>query len=270
MKNKKMLEIVFHVGPHKTATTSFQSFLFTNTKKLVAKGTLVPKWGTIGHHQLPWAIMGFNAKLLGALNVPAHYLIKSMLVQAKAFASHRIILSSEDFSLLSISQWRDLRKMINKANDHFRIKLKCVYSLRSGKELQRSIYWELVKHGYPDSYQESESKIRKHIYKTKLRLALIPLALKEKVPYVAENHEKLVASIVLPDADLEELTFSPILQNRSSTTPTLIEEIRKINESFGLSSTENLFHWPPVFSVESWAELQERHRRVFLETETER
>lgn len=265
-----MLEIVFHVGPHKTATTSFQSFLSTNTSKLVAKGTLVPKWGTVGHHQLPWAIMGFNANLLGALNIPAHYLIKSMLVQAKAFDSHRIVLSSEDFSLLSISQWKDLRKMIYRENNYFRIKLKCAYTLRSGKEFQRSIYWELVKHGYSNSYEESELKIRKHIHKTKLKLGFIPFASKKRVPYHAENQEKILASIVIPDVELEELIFSPVPQNRSTTEPTLIEEIRQINESSGLCSTENLFHWPPAFSMKSWTELQDRHRQLTLNTETER
>ena len=103
-----------------------------------------------------------------------------------------------------------------------------------------------------------------------MQLGFIPFASKEKVPYHAENHEKILASTVIPDVELEKLMFSPVRQNRSTTEPTLIEEIRQINESSGLCWRENLFHWPPVFSIDSWSELQDRHRQLILKTETER
>jgi len=269
MTDKRKLEIVFHVGPHKTATTTFQSFLTTNTATLIAQGTLVPKWGTIGHHQLPWALMGFDANLLGALNLPAHYLIKSMLVQARAFSSHRIVLSSEDFSLLSMSQWSEIRKIIKRENKHFNIKLKCVYTLRRGKDFQTSTYWELVKHGYSKTLLESESAIRRHINKTKWKLRVLPIAFKVEVLYHKQNHEKLMARIILQDATLEELTFHPARHNTIPEALSVLEETRKANELYGLGEMKKLFHWPPVFTRDSWSELQDKHSQVILSQRTE-
>lgn len=269
MIHKRKLEIVFHVGPHKTATTAFQAFLATNTATLIAQGTLVPKWGTTGHHQLPWALMGFDANLLGALNLPAHYLIKSMLVQARAFSSHRIVLSSEDFSLLSMSQWNEIRKIIKRENKNFNIKFKCVYTLRSGKDFQISTYWELVKHGYSKTLLESESTIRCHINKTKWKLWFLPIASKVKVSYQKQNHDKLMARIILEDAKIEELTFHPSRQNTSPEVLSVLEETRKVNELHGLGEMKKLFHWPPVFTKDSWSELQDKHRQVILSQRTE-
>jgi hypothetical protein len=271
MGKKKKLEIVFHVGPHKTATTSFQTFLSVNTATLLDEGNLVPKWGTYGHHQLPWALMGFNSNLLGALNVPADYLIKLMLIQARAFSSHRIILSSEDFSLLSIANWIKIKNSIRvNGNKHFKVKTKCVYTVRSTNELQKSMYWELLKHGYSKSVVDSNSEIWWHIQKVKWRLRFLPFASKVEIAYNAQNHENLLASVIFNDVTIEELIPPPARENESIITPQILEETRKTNQLLGLDYPKTIFHWPLCFSVDSYTELQEKHRQIISNNQTER
>lgn len=270
MGKKRKLEIVFHVGPHKTATTSFQSFLSVNSATLLDKGNLVPKWGTYGHHQLPWALMGFNSNLLGALNVPADYLIKLMLIQARAFSSQRVILSSEDFSLLSIANWSQIKNTIRvNAKNHFKVKMKCVYTVRSTNELQKSIYWELLKHGYSKSMVESKSEIWWHIQKTKWRLRFLPFASKVEIVYNAQNHLKLLASVIFNDVTFEELIPAAARDNKSTITPSILEEIRRINQLLELDYPKEIFHWPKSFSKELYTELQEKHRQIITKNQTE-
>ena len=269
MGKKKKLEIVFHVGPHKTATTSFQSFLSVNTASLLDEGNLVPKWGTYGHHQLPWALMGFNSNLLGALNVPADYLIKLMLIQARAFSSHRIILSSEDFSLLSIANWIKIKNSIRvNGNKHFKVKTKCVYTVRSTNELQKSMYWELLKHGYSKSVVDSNSEIWWHIQKVKWRLRFLPFASKVEIAYNAQNHVNLLASVIFNDVTIEELIPPPARENESIITPTVLEETRKVNQLLELDYPKAIFHWPRSFSMDSYIELQEKHRQIISNNRT--
>jgi hypothetical protein len=51
------MKVLFHVGPHKTGTTSLQHFLWANADKLSEQGFFVPRIQTIDNSSNPWYLV---------------------------------------------------------------------------------------------------------------------------------------------------------------------------------------------------------------------
>ena len=134
------MEIIIHIGRHKTGTTSIQHFLALNEDLLLSRyGIYYPDIGRDPlmkyHHPLfrDWAE---NKKKLD------FHLINKIIETAKRKAASRILLSSEILSRDSITEtkWLQLKEAFNEKI------LIIVYLRRQDKYLQ-SMYAEEILHG---------------------------------------------------------------------------------------------------------------------------
>lgn len=87
-------QFIFHIGSHKTGTTSLQAVFQALTPALAARGVLVPEgWrqgpGQSGHHQLPIELRAGSTDILKR---ELHTIMQS--------AFSRVLISSEDLSNL--------------------------------------------------------------------------------------------------------------------------------------------------------------------------
>ena len=110
--------LIMHVGPHKVASTSTQSFLVSNAGWLREQFNVTIA-ATHGTKEGAWiantylARSGYSSPNLAYVNESqAQRLIESM---AKYLLLHPVLLSAEDFEPLSVDGWRMLRSDINAA-----------------------------------------------------------------------------------------------------------------------------------------------------------
>lgn len=101
------MEIILHIGLHKTGSTSIQNYFFEN-RNLILKhyGFLYPETGifTVAHHFAAWSLqeplesswaisLGFDKK--------AKDLFPEIINEAMSAGARKLLISSEDFSLIS-------------------------------------------------------------------------------------------------------------------------------------------------------------------------
>lgn len=135
--------IFIHIDPHKTGTTSIQHGLAANENKLIKIGILAPKTGrphqlSAGNHNLAWELRKeadsrFNPEF-GTWND----LIKECRNQKDL---KKIILSSEDFSILTKGEISEIKEILSR----FQVKI-IIYLRRQDKSLQ-STWVEVVRNG---------------------------------------------------------------------------------------------------------------------------
>ena len=138
------MEIIIHIGRHKTGTTSIQHFLALNQDLLLDRyGIYYPEIGRDPlmkyHHPLfrDWAE---NKKKLDL------QLINEVIENAKRKSASRIILSSEILSRDSITEtkWIQLKEAFNE-------KITIIVYLRRQDKYLESMYAEEIKHGLINS-----------------------------------------------------------------------------------------------------------------------
>lgn len=130
-----------HIGPHKTGTTSIQSFLSSNYEKLAESGILYPKSGRWKderlwpmHHPMALSILdGNNNEFI------RH--IRGMKEEIQESQAHTIVLSTEVLSRETAGQalYEKLMGVFPKAKRNW------ILYLRKQDELLMSIYSERVK-----------------------------------------------------------------------------------------------------------------------------
>jgi len=94
-------KVILHAGPHKTGTTALQSFFSEHHQLLEAHGIHYPRAGRVygGHHNLAWEIL-LDARFVRGNGGWAELLQELAPLQGQ----RRILLSSEDFSLIPIAR----------------------------------------------------------------------------------------------------------------------------------------------------------------------
>lgn len=133
-----MKKFFFHIGSHKTASTSIQKFCFKYSEKLNDLGLLYPNiWipeNSYGHHHLAWLSNG-NKKYdesFGKLS-DLHKILDT---------NSNILISSEEFSILNDPNLLlPLINIIKKAN----YEIKIIWILRKQEELFNSLLQEIIK-----------------------------------------------------------------------------------------------------------------------------
>lgn len=129
------MELIIHIGVHKTATTTIQRYLYDNRDTLIKKNILYPlvgcEWGK-GHHNIASALNKSNFKLV-------HTYIKHIQEEAKMVFAKKIVISSEAFSLT-----KNHKKFLNIVNLFFsEVKIICV--ARRQDSLAESLYNQNIK-----------------------------------------------------------------------------------------------------------------------------
>ncbi|WP_295401029.1 hypothetical protein [uncultured Thiocystis sp.] len=137
-----MKTLYIHIGYHKTATTSIQSFLANNRKNLLESGYLYPRTGAIdsAHHLLAIAINQNPAFLSMLKKKPIEYWA-DLKKEAVSSGAETVVLSSEEFSV--IKDAGKLQHLHELVKDDFDVKI--VVYLRRIDEYAESIYKQLVK-----------------------------------------------------------------------------------------------------------------------------
>lgn len=133
--------IVFHIGVHKTGTTSLQAFLRANATLLSTVGIYTPKAGCIDAasyanvHNVAWQLLGIN------LFNPAFGSWESLLAELRRVRPRMAILSAEDLEFLDDAQVQALSQAIPDFD-----KVVVVY-LRRHDELLTSEYTHQLREG---------------------------------------------------------------------------------------------------------------------------
>lgn len=204
------------------------------------------------HHELPWALLDWDLRLLGGEvnQVEAKEWITKVIREAVDSGSERMLLTSEDFSILNKRQWarllRWLRVGARKAKRPLRISI--VYSTRPLDELVASAYPTLVILGLPLTFEVARSYIRQHFVDT---YGLIQAIVQNSgrslegidVPYKAANFISKWIETVFPQVDSNLLQG---LETRINTTPSResIARLREINDTLPARfNVAKLFHW---------------------------
>ena len=138
-----MRKVIFHIGNHKTGTSTLQKFLFKNRKILEKYNFLYPNTGIIfgdyGHHNLAFELANFSQYDRKYGNY------KKFTKIIKKNKNKNILVSSENFERLEFN--KKFEKFIKEIKK-LRLKIIVIFFHRSGESLYQSMIAELVKSGF--------------------------------------------------------------------------------------------------------------------------
>jgi hypothetical protein len=138
--------LIFHVGTHKTGTTSVQAMMGAHRDFFETQGVLFPHAGHVrngGHHNIAWELngdAGYNPEL-GSL--------ADLAAELKATPLNSVLLSSEDFEFWYLRP--DLLERIKNVAEEAGFSVEVLLVLRPVTEYVESLYKELLKHGLSES-----------------------------------------------------------------------------------------------------------------------
>jgi hypothetical protein len=134
------LQIVFHIGPHKTGTTSIQSYLL----RTIGSAEPVDQWypytkpSEPGHAEFARDWLLRDAQML-----------RDLIARAESAGVSRLIVSAEDFAHLYSQKQAVLQEVLAPFEVHL------VLTMNSLVNRAASSWQEAVKHGYADPLEES-------------------------------------------------------------------------------------------------------------------
>ena len=147
------MEIVVHIGPHRTGTTSLQELLDENRLKLIDYGIYYPKdlIDCKAHHVLAWACQHRNMGLIGHSNEirSCNSILKDWLSEAQEKKCETLLMSSEEFAKLRTADWKSLVESYGKRH-HWTL----VAAFRSPDEIAQSTYAQLLRSGLTQDFDE--------------------------------------------------------------------------------------------------------------------
>ena len=266
------MKVVFHVGPHKTGTTAIQSALGSNRQALASLGVHLPysslRMG--GFHDLPWAIRGWNPRLLdeNARIHSARDLLRRELHVAMNRQSQTLLISAEDLSLLTVEQWKWLinctGELIGARNEPPEVWV--TFTERPVSELLPGAYYTLVRLGCSLSFELVAPSLERHFTSTFQRLRelheTIPQLHIQQVAYQRDDFLAAWFRQVVPEIEESCLDLEKLIYNESPPRSAL-ERLRQENESNNLVfDLDAVFDWPPLHTLESL----ERQRLLFIKT----
>ncbi len=169
--SRQIENLIIHIGPHKTGTTSIQKLLCDNATCLRTMGIYYPDSPLMGgaHHHVPFLLHGWDLALLGLEPKAASGFsgipplatdIDRWLSAAQALSCHTVIISAEDFSTLTRSGWTDFAQALENAQVRNAIrfsKITICLTERSIAERAHSQFAESLKHGLASAEGEVHS-----------------------------------------------------------------------------------------------------------------
>jgi hypothetical protein len=272
------MEVIFHVGPHKTGTTAIQHFLQRHVEFLRDSGIHVPKplSADAGHHEIPWALLGWDLRLIESesTGISLEIYFEEVLNNAISAGCTSIIFSSEDFSLLNLHHWNILlTKIASKASSTEPVLFKIVSVYRDIDQYIASQYKTLVLLGLPKKFRKVKNKIKSHFFETHNHIRALPNSLNHvikvvEIDYVTIGLMTIFWNSIFSTLEIPEDNFMEDRIN-SSLDDQVIEEIRQGNLEAGLVFNRNLLlHWASFHSLSSSLSLRERRGKVFADRES--
>lgn len=154
------LDVLFHVGPHKTGTTTLQYAFHALRGVFASAGVYYPKGlhESGAHHALAWQLLGRPLDFLGLSQADVKEpktRLRNWLDEATSTGCETILLSAEDFSLLSLEQWTTVTDVLHNSPEVGTIGL--LHTTRCVTEMARSAYGTLVMFGENRTFKELEA-----------------------------------------------------------------------------------------------------------------
>ena len=267
------MKFVFHVGPHKTGTTAIQVSLRDNRESLLESKLFIPETsiGNHGHHEIPWALLGWDLRLLGAnfKEVDLELYLKKVISEALLEDCDTIVFSSEDFSLLDNKHWSHLLITIQKlAPMGAQVDFKIVFLYRKIDELVRSHYKTLVLLGLDLKFEKVQEKLRSHFDNVYKFLEALPSRISPEIEalgiiYQPKDLTNLFWTNFFPELKIAKLKTNSVILN-AGCSDELIELFRKANglDSIGFD-IDYLLHWPSFQSLSSNSRVAARRKELF-------
>ncbi len=151
------MKIVFHIGLHKTATTSFQSLIFKEKNNLEKFGLYYPTYENFegpGHHRVAHEVINNNFSLFTYSLKKAKKLLKDNSI---------ILFSSEDFEYY-LKESSLAKELVTIANKFKIYDIEWHVCTRDQFSYFESLYSELSKHNIVTNYKLMANQILKKGY----------------------------------------------------------------------------------------------------------
>ncbi len=271
------MRFVFHVGPHKTGTTAIQVSLRHNRKSLLESKVFVPEGPLLnyGHHEVPWALLGWDLRLVGAQSkeVDLKLYLENVIAEALQAECDTIVFSSEDLSLLNDKDWSNLLVTIQKqVLTGTRVDFRIIFFYREIDELVRSQYKTLVLLGLDLEFEKVQEKLRIHFDNVYRFLEDLPNRISTKVETIGFNYQpKGQTNLFL--SYFATVLKTPELKNNGETLNTgysdeSIELFRKGNSLDPIRfDIDSLMLWPRFHSLTYNSRLASRRKEMFTSHE---
>ncbi len=140
-----MKKIYLHIGLHRTGSTAIQTALRLSKSQLRKQGVLVPEagyaWG--GQHQLAWALLDNNPEWYPVSEFSTVDLFKALRGEINHSQCDKVLISSEDFSLLGLQGNRSKLEELKKYLSDYDVTV--VAYLRNQVDYLNSFFHESVK-----------------------------------------------------------------------------------------------------------------------------
>jgi hypothetical protein len=266
------MQVIFHVGPHKTGTTAIQSFLQSNRAQLIESGVYVPRSSTDspGNHEIPWLLRGWDLGLIGATDntITLENYVGRTLDTAVAGGCDSVLLSSEAFSLLDLGQWKDVLAAFHaQSTSSEHTSFRVVSYLRDPDEYIRSQYKTLVLLGLPDEFDEVRESLRSHFRAAHELIRSLPNELDGisdvmELDYVGHGLVREFCTALFPDTifHIDEVHEARVNESFDSLA---VEVMRQGNALTGLVFERNrLLDWPAFHTGRSAQDLAERRHKL--------
>lgn len=128
-----MTQLLIHIGPFKTGTTSFQDYMWHHRKKFLKKGVLYPKTGIYSKN--------FGARHLLLARSPKEKMEKLYPALREEIAAHpdakKVVLSAERFS-------QRMPQLVEKREFYEEFNPKIVVAVREEVSMVRSMYLQIA------------------------------------------------------------------------------------------------------------------------------
>jgi hypothetical protein len=166
------IRVLFHVGPHKTGTTTLQFAFNALRQELGGHGILYPKGlhESGAHHVLAWQILQRPLDLLGFKDAPAEVPSQKIirwLNEASSARCETLLWSAEDFSSWSVEQWKSVVKDLR---EHGVSSIGMIKVFRSPTSIARSAYGTLVMFGENRTFDELSGVLERRFREVLVRL----------------------------------------------------------------------------------------------------
>jgi hypothetical protein len=272
------MQIIFHVGPHKTGTSAIQHFLQRHVDFLRKSGVHVAKPLSLeaGHHEIPWALLDWDLRLIGS-EVPGISLdlyLDGVLNDALASGCSTIVFSSEDFSLLDLQNWKDLLAKIESSpllTESVKYRIISIY--RNPDQQVFSQYQTLVRLGLSKKFSEVENELKASFIDIHNRIRSLPEAFENvseatELDYISSGLMAGFWNSIFPTLEIPEDHLQEVRIN-GSWDGQVVEVLRRGNLDAGLDFDSNyLLHWPRFHTLVSASTMSRRATRLLAEHES--
>ena len=246
-----------------------------NRRSMLASGVYYPKsiTGFVGQHELPWAVKNWDLRLLNPslTNCMVLDYLTNFVRDAVAAQANILLVSSEDFSLLSEHEWTQFFEAVSgafTATNQTISECTITWTRRSVPDSAESSYATLVLLGLTYDFASIRKRLEwhfRHVYRQLSRLRTSEdFSLKRRsVRWSRRRFLKRWLERVMPQVESSRVKFPDAHVNVSRTlhdSESLAFDNRSRNVEF---DTSDLFAWPR-YHDERTIEIQRTSRELFF------